>query len=169
MNVYDFTVKTRKNEDVSLADYKGKVLLIVNTATACGFTPQYKELQASTMSWRIRDLSCSGKDISRPARHQPRGSIGGWHEKQRKELYGCRALWLYQAWKPALLSFTIYQSNLCHNHSACFHTYSVLNKINLSKPVIAFFVRLFEKKEKRSWNLVPLEVRLVYCPQKHSF
>lgn len=45
MNVYDFTVKTRKNEDVSLADYKGKVLLIVNTATACGFTPQYKELQ----------------------------------------------------------------------------------------------------------------------------
>ncbi|MBO4697949.1 MAG: glutathione peroxidase [Lachnospiraceae bacterium] len=46
MNVYDFTVKTRKNEDVSLADYKGKVLLIVNTATACGFTPQYKELQS---------------------------------------------------------------------------------------------------------------------------
>lgn len=46
MNVYDFSVKTRKGEDVSLADYKGKVLLIVNTATACGFTPQYKELQS---------------------------------------------------------------------------------------------------------------------------
>lgn len=45
MNAYDFTVKTRKGADVPLADYKGKVLMIVNTATACGFTPQYKELQ----------------------------------------------------------------------------------------------------------------------------
>jgi len=46
MNVYDFTVKDRKGNDVSLADYKGKVLLIVNTATGCGFTPQYTDLQA---------------------------------------------------------------------------------------------------------------------------
>lgn len=45
MNVYDFTVKTRKGEEVPLANYKGKALLIVNTATGCGFTPQYKELQ----------------------------------------------------------------------------------------------------------------------------
>ena len=45
MNVYDFTVKTRKGEEVNLADYKGKVLLIVNTATACGFTPQYGPMQ----------------------------------------------------------------------------------------------------------------------------
>ena len=45
MNVYDFTVKTRKGEDVPLSNYKGQVLLIVNTATGCGFTPQYKELQ----------------------------------------------------------------------------------------------------------------------------
>ncbi len=45
MNVYDFTVKKRDGEDLSLAEYAGKVLLIVNTATKCGFTPQYKELQ----------------------------------------------------------------------------------------------------------------------------
>ena len=45
MNVYDFTVKTRKGEEVPLSNYKGKTLLIVNTATGCGFTPQYKELQ----------------------------------------------------------------------------------------------------------------------------
>ena len=45
MNVYDFTVKTRKGQDVDLAQYKGRPLLIVNTATGCGFTPQYKELQ----------------------------------------------------------------------------------------------------------------------------
>lgn len=45
MNIYDFSVKTRKGEDVSLSNYKDKVLLIVNTATGCGFTPQYDELQ----------------------------------------------------------------------------------------------------------------------------
>ena len=46
MNVYDFTVKGQNGEDVLLSDYKGKVLLIVNTATGCGFTPQYDELQS---------------------------------------------------------------------------------------------------------------------------
>ncbi|MNH98332.1 Hydroperoxy fatty acid reductase gpx1 [compost metagenome] len=45
MSIYDFTVKTIKGEDKSLADYKGKVVLIVNTASACGLTPQYKGLQ----------------------------------------------------------------------------------------------------------------------------
>ena len=45
MNIYDFTVKAQDGSDVSLADYRGKVLLVVNTATGCGFTPQYDELQ----------------------------------------------------------------------------------------------------------------------------
>lgn len=45
MNVYDFTVKAQDGGEVALSDYKGKVLLIVNTATGCGFTPQYDELQ----------------------------------------------------------------------------------------------------------------------------
>ncbi len=45
-SVYDFNVKARDGSKVSLEDYKGKVLLIVNTATGCGFTPQYSERQA---------------------------------------------------------------------------------------------------------------------------
>ena len=45
MGVYDYTVKARKGATCNLADLKGKVLLIVNTATGCGFTPQYEALE----------------------------------------------------------------------------------------------------------------------------
>ena len=46
MTICDFIVKSQKGEDVSLDTYKGKVLLIVNTATGCGFTPQYEGLES---------------------------------------------------------------------------------------------------------------------------
>ena len=45
MSIYDFKVKDNKGNIIDLSDYKGKVLLIVNTATGCGFTPQYDGLQ----------------------------------------------------------------------------------------------------------------------------
>ena len=45
MAIYDFTLNDYKGNPVSLSEYKGKVLLIVNTATKCGFTPQYTELE----------------------------------------------------------------------------------------------------------------------------
>lgn len=64
MTVYDFKVKDAKNNTVSLADYKGKVLLIVNTATGCGFTPQYKGLQElyekyKDQGFEILDFPCN--------------------------------------------------------------------------------------------------------------
>jgi len=55
-NVYDFTVKDRKGNEVSLSDYKGKVLLIVNTATRCGFTPQYEALEAMYKEYKDKGL-----------------------------------------------------------------------------------------------------------------
>ena len=64
MKVYDFTVKDRKGNDVFLSEYKGKVLLVVNTATGCGFTPQYKELQEiyeefKDKGFEILDFPCN--------------------------------------------------------------------------------------------------------------
>ncbi len=58
MSVYDFTVKDRKGNQVSLGEYAGKVLLIVNTATGCGFTPHYEPLEAM-----YKDLKDQGLEI----------------------------------------------------------------------------------------------------------
>ena len=54
--VYDFTVKDRKGNEVSLNAYKGKVLLIVNTATGCGFTPHYKPLEEMYKDLKEKDF-----------------------------------------------------------------------------------------------------------------
>ncbi len=62
--VYDFTVKDRQGNDVSLSEYQGKVLLIVNTATGCGFTPHYEPLEAmykemKGQGFEILDFPCN--------------------------------------------------------------------------------------------------------------
>ena len=64
MAIYDYEVKNYKGETVNLADYKGKVLLIVNTATKCGFTPQYDELEELYKKYKdkgfeILDFPCN--------------------------------------------------------------------------------------------------------------
>lgn len=64
MNVYDFTVADNKGNLVSLATYDGKVLLIVNTATKCGLTPQYEGLEAlyekyHDRGFEILDFPCN--------------------------------------------------------------------------------------------------------------
>ena len=56
VSIYDFTVRDREGKDVSLADYKGKVLIIVNTATECGFTPTYADLQKLYERDKDKDL-----------------------------------------------------------------------------------------------------------------
>ena len=64
MTIYDYTVKGRAGEDVSLSTYKEKVLLVVNTATGCGFTPQYEGLQKlydkyKEKGFEILDFPCN--------------------------------------------------------------------------------------------------------------
>ncbi|MBR0085009.1 MAG: glutathione peroxidase [Lachnospiraceae bacterium] len=46
MSIYDYTLPKTNGEELSLKDYEGKVMLIVNTATGCGFTPHYKDLES---------------------------------------------------------------------------------------------------------------------------
>lgn len=64
MNIYDFKVNDYKGNEVDLSQYKGKVLLIVNTATKCGFTPQYNALEAmydkfKDEGFEILDFPCN--------------------------------------------------------------------------------------------------------------
>jgi glutathione peroxidase len=56
LSVYDFMVKTIDGKETSLGDYRGKTLLIVNTASECGFTPQYAGLQSLYEKYRERGL-----------------------------------------------------------------------------------------------------------------
>ena len=62
--VYDYTVKDRQGNDISLSECRGKVLLIVNTATGCGFTPHYEPLEAmykelKDKGFEILDFPCN--------------------------------------------------------------------------------------------------------------
>ncbi len=62
--IYDYSVKTRKGEELKLSEYKGKVILIVNTATGCGFTPQYEPIEQLYRDYHdkgleILDIPCN--------------------------------------------------------------------------------------------------------------
>jgi glutathione peroxidase len=64
MSFYDYTLKDRFGEDFSLENFRGKVVLVVNTATGCGFTPQYKPLEEMyekyhERGFEILDVPCN--------------------------------------------------------------------------------------------------------------
>lgn len=70
-SIYEVTVKNMQGQDVSLGDYQGKVLLIVNTASQCGLTPQYKELEALNGELKDRGLVVLGFPCNQFGQQEP--------------------------------------------------------------------------------------------------
>ncbi|QCS53491.1 glutathione peroxidase [Priestia flexa] len=75
MSVYKYSAKTIKGEQVSLSQYEDKVLVIVNTASKCGFTPQYKELQALYEEMKDQGVEILGFPCNQFGGQEP-GSAG---------------------------------------------------------------------------------------------
>jgi glutathione peroxidase len=75
-SVYDFSATSLAGEDVPLKRFEGKVLLIVNTASACGFTPQYKGLQALQEAHGPRGFSVLGFPCNQFGRQEPGNAAG---------------------------------------------------------------------------------------------
>lgn len=70
-SIYNFTVRKGDGKEFSLGSYQGKVLLIVNTASKCGFTPQYEELQKLYAEYREKGLMILGFPCDQFAHQEP--------------------------------------------------------------------------------------------------
>jgi len=71
MSIYDFNVKDIDGKDISLSKYKGKVLLIVNVASECGFTPQYAGLEKLYQEYKDKDFMILGFPSNQFANQEP--------------------------------------------------------------------------------------------------
>ncbi len=71
MSIYDFEVTTIQGKKVSLKDYQGKVVLIVNTASKCGFTPQFEELEELNKKYKDKGLCVLGFPCNQFAEQDP--------------------------------------------------------------------------------------------------
>jgi glutathione peroxidase len=74
MSIYNFNAKTINGEEVSLEKYKGQVLIIANTASKCGFTPQYKDLELLYKKYKDRGLNVLGFPSNQFAQQEPGSS-----------------------------------------------------------------------------------------------
>lgn len=79
MTVYDYKVKNRFGDEVSLSDFKGKVLIVVNTATGCGFTPQYEGLEELYRKYHDKGLEILDFPCNQFGNQAP-GSIDEIHD-----------------------------------------------------------------------------------------
>jgi glutathione peroxidase len=70
-SIYDFSARSLSGEDTPLKQFEGNVLLIVNTASACGFTPQYKGLEALQQTFSARGFSVLGFPCNQFGRQEP--------------------------------------------------------------------------------------------------
>ncbi|KIL17239.1 glutathione peroxidase [Bacillus sp. FSL W8-0645] len=73
MSIYDIQVKTINGQEKSMADYKGKVLIIVNTASKCGLTPQFKQLQELYDQYHEKGLEILGFPCNQFMNQEPEG------------------------------------------------------------------------------------------------
>ena len=123
--VYDFNLKDKKGNEVSLETYKGKVLLIVNTATGCGFTPQYEDLEAMYRSLKDKGLEILDVPCDQFG-HQAPGTDEEIHEFctakfgtdfpqfKKSDVNGANELPLY-TWRSWLLSWKTCTTRLTRN------------------------------------------------------
>lgn len=112
MSIYQFSVQDSQQQEISLAQYQGKVLLIVNTATGCGFTPQYSELEALYQEFHeqgfdILDFPCNQFGHQAPESNEEIQTFCQLHYQTsfttfaKIEVNGPKAISLYQYLKQA--------------------------------------------------------------------
>lgn len=112
MSIYQFSVQNSQQQEISLAQYQGKVLLIVNTATGCGFTPQYSELEALYQEFHeqgfdILDFPCNQFGHQAPESNEEIQTFCQLHYQTsfttfaKIEVNGPKAIPLYQYLKQA--------------------------------------------------------------------
>ena len=116
--IYDYTITTGKGETLNLADYKGKVIMVVNTATGCGFTPQYDGLQDlyeayQAQGFEILDFPCNQFGEQAPGTEEEivsfcKGRFGITFKQFAKiDVNGENALPLYKLLKAAIPEETV--------------------------------------------------------------
>ncbi|MGB8451212.1 MAG: glutathione peroxidase [Anaerocolumna sp.] len=74
MKFYDFSAKKMNGEDIKMEKYKGKVVIVVNTASKCGFTPQFKELEQLYEKYKDTGLVILGFPCNQFAKQDPAGN-----------------------------------------------------------------------------------------------